>query len=804
MKPMLKVAKYLALALGVLLALLLAVVAYLAATFDPNEYKPAIIKLVQEKKQRTLTIPGEIKLSVFPNIGVELGALSISERNSSETFASVDSARVSLALIPLLSQQLVVDQVRIDGLRATIRRDRAGKSNVDDFIGDAAQQPQEEQVQDRQIALDVAGVDISNAHLVYDDRQAGRHVELRDLNLKTGKIADRTPSELKLQAHVTSKQPQVDARIEAATGFTLDLSEGRYRLSGLDAQVKGALAGLTETALKLAGDADLQPADKRFALERVALTADGKRGGQPFELKLDVPQLAVTDTKVSGGKLAGELKLAEGARKMVAAFRAPSFEGTPQAFRLPALELDASVADGELDLRAALAGALSGDIDKLLFNSPQLTLTLSGKQGATPIKGTLSTPLVLDLNRQRLALPRLGADFALPNPAGGTLALKAGGQAAVQWEQEVVSADLSGSLDQSKFDARLGMTGFAKPAYRFDIGIDQLDLDRYRKPAPKTASVAGKGGSAGAAASEKPAAGPDAEQPIDLSALRELRANGSLRVGTLKAAGIHASKLRVDLRAQAGRLALDPLAASLYGGTTNGSATVQAGTEARFALRQTLSNVNVGPLLKDAFESDRLEGRGDVQLDLTATGNTVGQIKRGLNGSARIALHDGAVRGVNVAQMLRSAKSGADALRGKESAQSGTGSAAEKTDFSEMSGSFKIVNGVARNDDLEVKSPLLRMTGSGEIDIGAERLNYVARTTVVPTLQGQGGPELQALKGVTLPVRLSGPFSAIDWKVDVGSVARDLARQKLDVKKDEAKAKLKDELKGQLRGLFGK
>src|SRR5207237_817946 len=128
----------------------------------------------------------------------------------------------------------------------------------------------------------------------------------------------------------------------------------------------------------------------------------------------------------------------------------------------------------------------------------------------------------------------------------------------------------------------------------------------------------------------------------------------------------------------------------------------------------------------------------------------------------------------------------------------------QKTDFSELSGSFHIAKGVAHNEDLSVKSPLLRIGGAGDVDLGADRLDYVVKAAVVTTLQGQGGPELQALKGLTVPVRLSGPFTAIGWKVDFAGMVGDVARQKLDEKKEDVKKKLEDQLQDKLKGLFGK
>lgn len=784
-----KTVKYILIAIAALLVLLLAAAAIIAATFDPNDYKPTVIKLVQEKKQRTLTIPGDIKLSFFPKLGADLGKVSISEHKGSAEFAAVDSAKVSLALIPLMAKQLVVDRVQIEGLRANIRRNKDGSTNYDDLLGGG------DESGGQQIKFDIDSVHLGNAHLVYDDRQQNRKFDIANLNLDTGKIANGVPSKLELTADVKGSNPAIDARVALKSGFTLDLDRKHYVLKELDAKVNGALVGFSDLALTLAGDADLKPEARQFALDGIRLSAKGRRAKEAIEAKVDIPKLAITDDKVTGGKLVGEAKLTEGERAVSANFSVPSFEGSPQAFKLPALALDAVIREGKLDAKAKLAGALTGDLDKLLFTSPQLALTLSGKQGDTALNGSLTTPLSANLKTQLIELPKLAADFTLPNPAGGTLALKAAGNASVNLDKQNVAAALKGSLDQSAFNAKLGVSDFSPMAYTFDIGIDQLDLDRYQAKSAAAANT-----NAAAKAEGKAAA----EQPIDLSALQNLRANGSVRVGALKVANIKTSNVRFDVRAAGGKLDVNPLAANLYGGSVAGALSVAAGNPARFAVRQNLTGINIGPLLQDAIDKAPIEGRGNVQLDVTSSGATFSQIKKGLNGSARLQLRDGAIRGVNIAQTVRTAKAKIGEIRGKEAEQAGTASANEKTDFSEMSGSFRITNGVARNDDLSIKSPLVRVGGSGEINLGADRLDYLAKTTVVSTLKGQGGPELESLKGLTVPVRLTGPFTAIGWRIDFAGMASEMAKQKVEEKKEEVKAKVQEKLGEKLKGLLGK
>jgi AsmA protein len=68
--------------LGVLVLLLASVVAYIALTFNPNDYKPQIIQSVKDSKQRTLKLDGDIKLHFFPSIGVSLSKVWLSEFQS--------------------------------------------------------------------------------------------------------------------------------------------------------------------------------------------------------------------------------------------------------------------------------------------------------------------------------------------------------------------------------------------------------------------------------------------------------------------------------------------------------------------------------------------------------------------------------------------------------------------------------------------------------------------------------------------------------------------------------------------------
>lgn len=707
-----KIAKFLLIAILAFLGLTVAAAVILAATFDPNDYKPRLIRLVQDKWQRTLAIPGDIRLTFFPRLGADLGRLTISEYQGSEEFAAIESARVSLELLPLLSRELVVHQVSINGLTAHLKRRADGSTNYDDLLATQEQQPPPqpqqplpEETARQPFRFNIAGVAIRDARIRLDDAQNQRQLAVAVARLETGGIASGVPSRLTLDATLQANRPALDAALALKTGFILDLAQGNHALRDLDARLAG------------------------------------KRDGQPFEVGLRAPELAMAGDRLSTGMLHVQLK--------------------------------------------------------------------SGKPGSAALEGKIDTPLSADLQARRFDLGRMTAAFILPNPAGGTLKLDAAGNASLDLSKDSASAALKGTLDESGFDAKLGLSKLAAPAYTFDMAIDRLDADRYRAK-PAAAPPGGKGPQQAGQGQSSPGQ-PSPEQPVDLSALRDLRASGSLRIGALKAANIKANDVRLQLRAADGKLQIEPLTASLYGGSASGALSATAGKTPAFTLRQTLTGIHVGPLLDDVLGQGRIEGRGNVSLDVKAAGATFTQMKHALDGTARLTLRDGALRGINLAQTIRSAKARIGALRGKPAPQEGKASVVEKTDFSELSASFGIADGVAHNDDLEAKSPLLRLTGAGDIDLRHGSLDYTVKTAIVSTLKGQGGAELEELKGLTVPVRLSGPFDSLNWSIDFQGMAAGLAQQQIEEKKAEAREKAgkalgkeKGRLEERLKGLFGK
>jgi len=749
-----KIVKYGLLGVGVLIVVMVAGVTYLSLTFNPNDYKAKIIQAVKDSKQRNLHLDGDIKLSFFPNIGISFSKVSLSEHDSDKQFAAVETARVSFALLPLLSKNIVVNEVDVNGLQATLTKYKNGTSSIDDLLGNDEKSGKGEKKPaasaGQKMQFDIAAVHIQKTNLNYQDESSGTKYAVKNLNLSTGRVANGVPSKIDLTLTTQASQLKLDVTTHLSSTLTFDLDKQNYQFDGLNLQVDGSALDFSNLKVKASGDASVNLAEQQYRAKNFALDATGVKGKDNFAAQFVVPVLIFSKEKFSADKLTMNAKLDGTFGKVVASSSLPNVESNGQAFKIDTLSLDVDVTQPEQTFKVKLTSPVSGNLKTRQLNLSNLAIALSATGDKLPNKSVSS---------------------------------EMKGNVQIDAIKQSVQANLAGGLLQSQVRAKLGVNGFDNPAIHFDMDMDQFDADLYL---PKNAAPVAT------APSNQP------EQPIDLSALRKLNLDGSLRVGVLKVANVKSSKVRLDVKAHNGIVNLNPLSANLYHGNTSGSLSINAQAIPSIAINQNLQGINVAELTKDAANFDMLEGKGNVAVNLTTQGNTVSAFKKALNGNLSLNLANGAVKGINIAKKLRDAR----AVLGKGNAESQTQAADknEKTDFSELKATFKVNNGVAHNDDLSLKSPLLRLSGAGDINIGTSNVNYVAKATLAATLEGQGGKD--SVAGITVPVRISGPFTDLKYNLDFGALVSSAAKQKIDVKKEEIKAKIQDQLKDKLKGLF--
>jgi uncharacterized protein involved in outer membrane biogenesis len=1019
-----------------IIALVLMVAGYFAATFNPNDYKDEIIKLVKDKKERNLHIDGDIKLTYWPKIGADLGKLSISEHQSDKEFASVNSVKVSLAVMPLLKKELVVDTVYIDGAKANVIKNKDGKFNFDDLLS---------KEESSNIKFDIDGVKVTNSEVRYTDEAADAKYNITKLNMKSGHIALAEPVDLDTDFTLTANKPETAANINLKGNFLVDPKTKHFKVKGLDSHIVGDLLGGTGMDIVASGDVDAKPEQKEFLVDGLKLVASGTFSGAKQSIDLSAPALTIEKDEVSSKKVTVSLGQEKAGDIFKANMMLADMKGSTKALQSSGITGDLSAVQGKRTVTGTFSSPFSGNIQDLIFDIPKLAGNLDIKDPSLPnggVKGTFNLGahtdiikelansqfnLVLadtnlkgnvdvtgfkkqnikfNLNADKLDLNKLlgksSASAKSSNKPADMSALKnmtldgklnigslvydkyrvSGLNVGIKADGDKLAlSGINVKVDDSQIKGNIGISHFAKPLYTFDLDVDNVDFDKYSAPAPAKAEPAkpldlsalkainadgsirignlkyGKTKASNvniklnadgeklnlnplsakvddsqikgsfaitqlshpkyvfdldvdqldanrymAAKSDKPAqensggmtglktfladgdlrigslkydkynisnfkaglkadgqklslnpliakvddsqinanlgisnfsnpaynfdikidkldadkyitksngAKSTGDTPIDLSALKKLNATGEAKIGWLKLANVKTENVNLGLKAGEGIATLSPFSANLYNGSMSGTLRVDARTTPSIAFKQNMKGVSVGPLMVDAIKNDMLSGTGTVNVDVTTAGNTVGALKKGLMGNASLNLADGALKGVDIAGGIRDLKSKVNIFKSKDAMDADK---TKKTDFSELTATFDIKNGVAHNEDLAMKAPVLRLSkgdSKGDIDIGNERINYIAKPTVVKSLKGQGGAELDSLSGVAIPVKISGTFADPKYNLDYAAVATALAKSNvLDKVGGEKGAAVKELLGGDkiegLKGLLGK
>src|SRR5438105_7880761 len=536
-----------------LLVLLVLGAAIFAMTFDPNRYKGQIETLVKEKTGRTLSLKGNLEVAVWPALGAKVNGVTLSEHASDQEFLALDSAHASVALMPLVHGIVVVDGIRVSGLKATIVKEKDGRFNFSDLTQPqsanapgsaptpapkdqgAAKKPAETKAAERKeaggkaVAFDIGSVQIDRSAIAYVDKASGQQLALSDVSLKTGRIAQKADGKLELKVAAKGKEPDLDVKLDLGGAYKFDLPAKAFEISKLDAKLTGAAAGITNLDVKAKGDVAANPEKNEYRVKGLAFDVKGVKDKQNLEAHITAPELVVAANSAKGAAVTVALKLKDAARDIQANLKLAGVEGSAKSLVIPQLNADITMTGPDL---------------------PQKTVKI-------PVAGSVRADL----------------------------------------EKQTAAAELHSKFDESTIQAKLGLAKFTPPAYTFDINVDKLNLDRYTKqPEKKPVSTPTEEGKAPAPTPKAPAPAAqqkDEDTPVDLSFLKGLNANGRLQVGALQVKGLKLANLKAEVHAANGRLDVAPHSANLYEGSMTGALAAQA--DGRVGMKETLNGVAVGP-----------------------------------------------------------------------------------------------------------------------------------------------------------------------------------------------------------------
>ncbi|PAW09078.1 AsmA family protein [Vibrio sp. V1B] len=693
--------KKLLLIIAIPVVAILAVVLALIIFVNPNQFKPLIVEQAQKQTGLELVIEGDISWQFFPSIGFELGRTELRNPQgfSQPNLFKVDAVGVDVSVTPLLSKQLEIGNVTLDGAEFYLETLKDGSKNIDALTKAQTQQaeqttntkPKQEtatQGSGSDWTINLAGVSISNGYVEIQDKQADSHIKLSDISLNLSQFAfdNWTTADFGVKGEMNEQKFTAQGKAD----FKLAKGLANYALKDInfDATYADATNKIDSATIGL----DTFEFDKA---NNLSYALKGEAGGMKLDMK--------------GG--------------------------------------------GELNVDKAFSKV---QLNKLTLNSTFEGDTLP----QSPMKVDMASDLSFDLTKSHLS-------FVLEKLTANAIAL------------------------DGKADVTLGDI----PKVRFAVHSPNIDLDEFlglNNQAPA--------GDKPASGGSKAPAGPEVEP--DLSALKTLDVKGDITIDKFKAANAKMEAVKASFSINRGVFDLNSFTSKLYQGTISATAKLDARkSPATYTAKKSIKGIHVQPLLIDVANNDMLEGTGNIDVNVKGSSLTPTGIKKNLVGTIAINFTDGAVNGINVAQLIRE-----NYARFKGQSLDGTDEV-KKTDFSAMTATLKLNKGVVSTDNMKAQSPLLRVRGKGKANYLNETVDFTISTSVVGSLEGQGGKNIDELKDITIPINVSGKWAEPKFKLVFDDVLKQKAQKEIDRGVEKLTDKIKDEktkeaVDGLLKGLF--
>lgn len=324
-------------------------------------------------------------------------------------------------------------------------------------------------------------------------------------------------------------------------------------------------------------------------------------------------------------------------------------------------------------------------------------------------------------------------------------------------DRSVAIDNMRGTVGRNRFSARASADLAGKrPLVKVALDFGRLDFAGATQDPP----IIDRSAAAGA---PQPSwlEQPWNERPIRLDALSVVDAELRVSAGELNTPSARFAPFYVEAKLINGALSATVSRTGLAGGQVEGTIAVDASAAVpRYAVQLGLTGADAASVLAGALDFHAIEGRMQARFDLRATGASERAIISTLSGTTDVQFEDGAIRGVNIAKMIRALT--AKTLDGWQR------DSAEKTDLTQLAATFRLENGQAKTDNLRLTGPLVRVTGAGSSDLIAKTMTFKVEPRLVLSLEGQGGAVNPV--GLGVPVIVQGPWSGPRIYPDVAGI----------------------------------
>lgn len=381
--------------------------------------------------------------------------------------------------------------------------------------------------------------------------------------------------------------------------------------------------------------------------------------------------------------------------------------------------------------------------------------------GSASLEGAVSGQLVADITATSVFLTQLGLPAVdLPEGLGRTAIVRAdmtltpGRQLGLRR----LFADLGGNTLQGQMDVALN----GVPQVRAALDAGALDLS----------ALSGSEGEGGSSSNSGGAGSGWSKAAIDASGLASFNGVIDLAASSIDLGTLRLGATRARLTNDRSRMVFGLQDVAAYGGKITGEFVMNNRNGLSVGGKLNAAGVEMKPLLSDLMEITRFSGTGNARLSFLGVGGNVDSIMRSLKGDGGVSVGRGSIEGIDL-----------DNLLGNFDVKGGT------TVFDRLEATYTIAGGVMRNGDLLMSLPNFAASGSGQVDLGGQAIDY----TVVPkSLKGNAG------RGIAVPVRIVGPWAGPKISVDAkAAIDLNLAEEKKQVEervKQQVQQKLEEEL----------
>ncbi|WP_163922147.1 AsmA family protein [Photobacterium sp. Alg240-V54] len=683
--------------LYILLGLILLVVIGIGAlvTFvNPNQFKPLLTEQVKKMTGRDLVIKGDIRWRFFPTLGLSVGETAFRNPTgfAQPNLVQFKQADLSVSVLPLLSQQLDIGDMRLEGAHVFVQTLKNGVTNLEGLTNKktAADNATTEQAEADKVAVEdnqqsakkshwkvaVAGIELVDASAEIRNDQTNTVAQLNHINFTLGSFAPQTWT--KASFDIQGKVNALSFTAKGSTELNLAADYNNVELKSLTAQMS-------------MNDGKTEIKNAQLGLDQFTI---GQWSNVTFSVNGQVPNL-------------------------------------------------------NFDTHGSTKVKLAPDHNIVTLQGLKVTNDLTGSAlPRSTMNVVVNTDATYDIN-QKLAL--------------------------------VSKLDIN--ADGTKISGSGSYLAAAIPDVRFALSSDNIDVDSWlaaKKTTTDSAeSAAEVGDTAAVAVDHQPATA----EP-DLSALKNINVAGMIAIKQLKIANAEVENVKVVTSIKKGVATINRFEANLYDGKITGSASVNVNSALpSYRLKNTITNVAILPLLKAVANNQQLAGKANITADLSGRGLSEANIRHNIAGSVKVNIVDGTVYGVNISDLLRNAKA---KLKGQ--ADTGTDTT-KKTDFSALTTTLRLGNGIASTDNFQLTSPLLAINGQGKTNLVDEGIDLTINTKVVASGKG-----LDDIKGISVPIHVGGDWQQPKYRLNIKDLFKNNA---------VLESKAKKEINRGLEKLFG-